>query len=305
MRNAALVPVVCVAGLGCAPRVPPPPAILPLDTDALAVESLEVAQETAERIVALAGLVGAFIGSDSELSDAVSEGGFDRVADRAALASAACDALIVRDYAGAVHAVWPEPCTLATGSVVTGDLTVIFSSDGNAVTVLLAATSDGFALNGFVGLTPQFWPVAWLISDFVGGEGIASVVLFDANVSVARDDAGVFVVDLPQVLVGEMPYDASIGGVGGRVCAVESRTTVLHDLGRRADQCSISLTGLDVGLLLGCARVEGEASPVTGAIELAVSPATPGSHDVSITEQVDRREQAHTASLDLRPLGCR
>ncbi len=305
MRHVAIGTIVCAAGLACTPRVPPPPEILPLDTDALAVESVEGAQGTAERVVALAGVVGAFIGSGSELSDAVSDGGLDRVVERALLASAACDAIIERDAAGAVHASWRERCTLATGTVVSGDLTVIESSDGNALTVLLAATGDGLTLNGFVGLTPQFWPIAWLLSDFLGDEGIATAVVFDAQANVARDGAGVFVVELPMVLAAQLPYGAHIGGVGGRVCAVEGRSTVLYGLGRRADRCQISLAGLDITMTLGCALVASEHSAIAGIVRASVPQVSVGTVDAVLSEGLQDRPSTRPISLELRPLGCR
>lgn len=305
MRRAAFVPVVCAACLGCAPRVPPPPEMLPLDTDALALEGVEQAQETAERLVALAGVVGAFIGSQDEIYDALRDGGFARLADRAALASASCNADIVLDYAGAVHAVWREPCTLSTGSVVTGDLTVVESSDGNAVTILLAATGDGFTLIGFVGLSPQFWPVAWLLDDYNGFPGFASIALFDADTRVAPDDAGVFVVELPSVTSVTVPATSAIGTIGGRVCALGSRATVVEGLVRRAGECAISAGSLSVTSQLACARVEGETDRVTGSVELAMSPAVTGSQDVTLFENVDGRQATHPVSLESRPLGCR
>ncbi|OGQ12788.1 MAG: hypothetical protein A2138_26040 [Deltaproteobacteria bacterium RBG_16_71_12] len=305
MRRAAFLAVVFVVSQGCQPRVPPPPAILPLDTDALAIGGIERAQDTAERLVALAGVVGAFIGTREELNDTARDGGLDRVVERAELASAACDAVIERDAAGAVHASWGEPCTLATGTVVTGGVSVTPWGDGDTLWVTVLATADGVTLNGLVGLTPQFWPVAWLMNDINSDVGFATVALFSEETRVAPDDAGVFVIDLPSVMIFEIPWGSHVGAVGSRVCAPQGRTTILDGLARRADQCAIAASSIAATCYLVCAGVEGELGPVTGTVGFTVSPHTPGPVDVNLTESVDGHLEAHALSLELRPLGCR
>ena len=279
----AMVPLV-LALAACAPgRDPGPiPRAPELDVAAVAHEALVTALELDGRFRELAVVVGLFIGSESELQDAIADGHLDDAAARASARLAGCD-VDVEHVAGArsLLVTFPSPCALANGVFVEGAVSLALDDDVVGVALQNLVTdagspdaSDGHRWNGVIFLSVSLAPVIGVIStDILYQGGLPLPFTFVAFGSATYHDDATADLDADAWFIatgGAAPVE-----LDGRVCAETGRGYSLDGVTGGAAGCRTATVSASVDYACAASSA-GDAASSLALLAGLVAAAMPG-----------------------------